>query len=128
MEGVVKVALVGVLAAILCLALKKDTPALALTVTMAVVSVLFYFLLTAIESVMGFIQEMAGLAALAEGLLLPLIKCVGIAIVTRLAADLCRDAKETAVASAVELTGVVVSLYLTLPLLQAVVGLVRGLI
>jgi stage III sporulation protein AD len=126
MEGVVKVALAGVVSAILCLALKKDTPALALAITAAAVSVLFYFLLTALTNVLGFVREMSGLAALTDGLLAPVIKCVGIAIVTRLAADLCRDAKETAVASAVELTGTVVALYLTLPLLRAVVGLVRG--
>ena len=128
MEGMLKVALAGVTGGLLCLILKKDTPALALAVTVAVVGLLSYWLLDAVEQVIGFMRNLSGLAGLEGGLFLPVIKCVGIAMVTRIAADLCRDARETAIASAVELAGTVISLFLTLPLFSALIKLVTSLI
>ena len=128
MEGMIKIAVAGVSGVLLCLILKKDTPGLALAVTVTVVSVLCFLLLSAVEQVLAFVRDMADLADLADGLFLPVIKCVGIAIVTKIASDLCRDAKETAIASTIELAGTGVALYLTLPLFTALVKLVRTLV
>ena len=124
----IKIALAGVFGALLGLILKKDMPGFALAVTVTVVSVLCWLLLSAVEQVLSFLRGMAEMADLADGLFLPVIKCVGIAIVTRLASDMCRDAKETAIASAIELAGTAVALYLTLPLFTAVIKLVRTLV
>ena len=128
MEGMIKIALAGVVGGLLALILKKDTPALALVVTVAVVGVLSYWLIGAVEQVVAFMRDMSDLAGLSAGLFLPVIKCVGIAMVSRIAADLCRDAHETAIASAIELAGTVIALFLTLPLFTALVKLVTGLV
>ena len=128
MEGMIKIALAGMIGVTLCLVLKKDMPALALAITMAVVSVLCYFLLDALRQVLAFMRGLADMAGLADGLFLPVVKCVGIAVITRISSDLCRDAKETAVASAIELAGTAVALFLTLPLFTALINLVKSLI
>ncbi len=112
--------------AIAALVLKKDIPEMALALSLGIVMVLAYLLMSAIEPVVAFIRELADMANLQDGLLIPVIKCVGIAVVTKIAADLCRDARETAVASVIELAGVCVSLYLTIPLLRAVVNLISS--
>jgi len=128
MEGMVKIALAGVTGALICLIIKKDTPGLALAVTVTVVSILCCFLLTAVEQVLAFIRDMADLAGLADGLFVPIVKCVGLAMVTKIASDLCRDAKETAIASAVEMAGTGIALFITLPLFTAVINLVKALV
>ena len=58
----------------------------------------------------------------------PVIKTAGIAIVTRLAADFCKDAKEGGLASAVELAGTALSLAAVLPLMGAVLDVLSGLL
>ncbi len=124
MEGIVKIAVAGVAGAIIALVLKKDIPELALAATLAVVMVLIYLLMDAVGQVLAFVKDMASMAEMSDGMLAPVLKCVGIAVITKIAADICRDARETAVASAIELAGVVVSLFLMLPLLRAVVKLI----
>lgn len=128
MTGLIKIAVIGILGALAAVALKKNGEEMALTLTLAVVAVLLSFTLSAMESVMDFFHRMEELAGLSSSLILPVVKTVGIAIVTKIAADICRDAKETAIASAVELAGVVIALYLTLPLLSAVVNMVTSLV
>ena len=63
-----------------------------------------------------------------EVYMMPVIKCLAIAIVTRFAADLCKDASQNATASAVELTGSVCGFAVILPLLWNVLRLIGGLI
>ena len=58
----------------------------------------------------------------------PVVKTAGVAIVTRLSADFCKDAGEGGLASAVELAGTVLALAAVLPLMTAVVDTLTGLI
>ena len=51
------------------------------------------------------------------------MKTAGIAIVTRLASEFCRDAKEGGLASAVELAGTALALSVALPLMTAVLDM-----
>lgn len=57
----------------------------------------------------------------------PVLKCLGISIVTRFASDTCKDASQTAAASAVEFAGAVCSVRVVLPLLQSVLSTVGGI-
>ena len=56
------------------------------------------------------------------------MKTAGIAIVTRLAADFCKDAKEGGLASAVELGGTALALGAALPLMTAVLDVLSQLL
>ena len=56
------------------------------------------------------------------------LKTVGIAIVTKIGSDLCRDAGESALAAALEFAGTVCALLTALPLLRAVLELIGELL
>ncbi|MDR1157331.1 MAG: stage III sporulation AC/AD family protein [Oscillospiraceae bacterium] len=128
MTGLWKIAVIAVLGALAALAVRKSVPELALTLTLTVSAVILTLAATALTEVMAFLRRMADMAGLSSELFLPVIKTVGIALVAKLAADVCRDAGQSAVASATETAGVLVALYLTLPLLSKVVDLVTSLI
>ena len=57
-----------------------------------------------------------------------MIKTLGIGVVTRIAADFCRDAREGALAGVVELAGTVLALAAVLPLMSAVLELLTQLL
>ena len=59
---------------------------------------------------------------------LPLLETMGLALVTKLAASLCRDAGEGGVASFVEVAGAAAAVLVSLPLLKMVLQLVMGLL
>ena len=63
-----------------------------------------------------------------ETLVLPVLKCVGIAVVSRVAAELCRDASHGAAAAAVEWTGSACAIGVALPLILGMLKTVGGLL
>ena len=63
---------------------------------------------------------------LPESALRPVLKCMAAAVVTKLTADLCRDASQTAAASAVELAGTLCALGILLPLLTTVLKMLES--
>ena len=58
----------------------------------------------------------------------PLWKTVGIALITRVGTELCKDAGENAMASLVEMTGAFGAVLVAIPLFQAVWEMLRSLI
>ena len=67
------------------------------------------------------------LTGLSSALFSPLLKCVGIGLTCRVAADLCRDGGQSAMAGAVELIGAVGALYVSLPLMGTLLDMLKDL-
>ena len=59
-----------------------------------------------------------------SALYLPVCKAVGVAVVVRIAAALCRDAGQSALAAKVEIAGAVLTLSVCLPLFEQVLDLI----
>ena len=71
------------------------------------------------------LSERSGISSV---LLTPVIKCVGIALVTELGAQICKDASQGAAAAFVELCGTLCALYVALPLINSLVTVVEALL
>ena len=128
MSDIIKVAAAAVAAAVCAAVVRRQTPELGLALTICAGAVILLYCsgaLTAAMELMDKLVEAGGLSALVVE---PVVKTAGIAIVTRLSADFCRDAKEGGLASAVELAGTALALVTVLPLMSAVVDLLTGLI
>ena len=118
---------VCVVSTLLVLVLKRGTPEHGLLLTLAVVALVLLFLEDTIRELLAFIETLAGKSGIAEELFVPLYKTVGIAMVVKIGAGLCRDAGETALASTVETAGILCALLVALPLLQTVLSLLLEL-
>ena len=127
MEQVFQVTGLCVVGALLALVLKKGSPELALLLALADVAAVLLFLMGALGELMEFLREIGAASGLSEDLFIPLYKTVGIALVVKAGGSLCRDAGESALASAVETAGTVCALLVSLPLLRAVLALLLEL-
>ena len=127
MEQVFQVTGLCVVGALLALVLKKGSPELALLLALAAVAAVLLFLMGALGELMEFLREIGAASGLSEDLFIPLYKTVGIALVVKAGGSLCRDAGESALASAVETAGTVCALLVSLPLLRAVLALLLEL-
>ena len=128
MELVAQTAAVCVVAALLALVLKRSTPETALVLTMAAVAAAGVALAQPLEELVRFLRETGQRSGMSQTLFYPLYKTVGIALVVRVGASLCRDAGESALAAAVEMAGAICALVVSLPLLEAVLSLLMELI
>ena len=82
----------------------------------------------AIKSIKELMESLSDTAGLAPAILTPVIKTVGIGIITKVAAELCRDAKESGVASFLETAGAALALVVCIPLVEAVLSMIGELL
>ena len=86
-------------------------------------------------AVLGFAKSFTELAqtvqrifGVSETLIKPVLKCVAVAIITKMTSDLCKDSSQAAAASAVELAGTVCALCIIMPLLMSMLTAIGGMI
>lgn len=128
MELLIKVAAAAVIGSVLVLVIRKNNQELALLLTVALSILVLTLAADALSAVVDFIERLSSAADLQSGVVGIVIKTVGIAILTKISADLCRDSGQAGVASAVELTGSAAALYIALPLMETVLKMVEELV
>ena len=79
------------------------------------------------EPVIEYIRELSGALPMAGEAFAVLMRAVGIAMLTRVAADICRDMGTPSVASSLELTARLEIVVLTLPLVSMLLECIRDL-
>lgn len=107
------------------LIIRRSNPefALLLSLTALLVILLSSFgMLSGLQELREYLRKDFGLD---EFYMTPILKCTAAGIVTRVSADLCRDASQTAAASAVELAGSLCALGILLPILMSMLRMVE---
>lgn len=128
MTLLLKAAITGITGAILSMLLKRSAPELGLAVSVAVslmAAALAMELVSGLSEVLSLVKEQTGLSPAVIG---PVMKCVGVGIVTRISADVCKDAGQSAAASAVELCGAACALVTALPLIRALLKMISEML
>lgn len=128
MELLFKSAAAALSAAVFGLLLRRKNPELTSLLSVAAIAVL---LIAALRWAMPFRELSETVRTMTDGketLLAPVLKCVAAAVVTQITADLCRDASQSALASAAELTGTLFALGLSMPLIVSMLKMLGGLL
>jgi len=128
MDLLLKTAGIALTAAFAGALLKKDSPAMALAVAAAAVAAVLLASAGAIRETVAFFSEAAEQTAVEPAVTAALFKLVGLAAVTRFAADLCDEAGMKAVAGGVEFAGSAAALYCALPVIRTVFSMINGLV
>lgn len=123
----IRAAAVCVTGALLAVVVKRGSPELAVTVTLAAAAAVLLFLLEPLGELLRFLTDLARHSGVSQELFLPFYKTIGIALVVRVGGDLCRDAGESALASVIETAGSICALLVSLPLLRSVLDLLMEL-
>ena len=117
---VFKLAAMAFLAAVLSLSLKKEQPAYAFLISLCGAAGLLLIFAQQVTPVLTWLRTLENLlAGQGSGCLL---RVLGIALVSQLAADLCKESGMAAGATAAELCGRILALLQALPLVQELLG------
>lgn len=119
MEMLTKAAALALTAAVMGLVLKKSAPELGFVLSLAAAAAVLAAAARLGQNLSAALSAAQQVSALDESVVQPVIKCIGIGIITRLAADLCADAGQSAAAAAVETCGAVCALSAALPLMES---------
>ncbi len=128
MESIIKIAALAVSATLCAVVVKKQTPEIGLVLGILAGALILLSCIDALKSVKALLDTLADTAGLSPAILKPVIKTTGIAIVTKIAAEICRDAKESGIAAAAEIAGAVCALFVCLPLFEMVLSMITNLL
>ncbi len=127
MSDILKVAAAAIISAVCAMVVRKQFPEAALLLAVCAGALIILYCSGALTAVVDFMDKLAQTGGLSKTVLAPVVKVTGIAMITRLAADFCKDAQESALAAVVEMAGSVLALLMVLPLMSAVLELLTQL-
>ena len=128
MELVLKAAALALTAALIGIVLRRTNPEMTLLLSICTVVLIMGAALGFAKSFTELAQTVQRIFGVSESLIKPVIKCVAVAIITKMTSDLCKDSSQAAAASAVELAGTVCALCIIMPLLMSMLTAIGGMI
>ena len=128
MELIVKAAALALTAVLIGIVLRRTNPELSLLLSICTVVLIMGAALGFAKSFTELAQTVQRIFGVSETLIKPVLKCVAVAIITKMTSDLCKDSSQAAAASAVELAGTVCALCIIMPLLMSMLTAIGGMI
>ena len=123
-----KIAAIAVVTALSAVVIRKQTPEIAMILGMLGMALMLKWSFSAVSSIREMLERLRQISGLSSAVVTPVLKTVGIAIMTQFAAEICRDAKEGGLAVFVEAAGAALTLALSLPLLEGVLSMIAELL
>ena len=120
MNILLKCALGAIVAAVLGLLIKKNSPEIALLLACAAAAAVLTAVFFAAGDMLDMLYGLVDMTGLSEGIVSIVLKTAAAAVITGFAADICKDAGQSALASACETAGAVTVIYTALPLFEIV--------
>lgn len=128
MELMLKIAAGAVTAALCMVMLRKNGPEFAVIVMLAAGIWILTMAARALGETVDALSRLARIARLENELVQPVVKVVGLSVITRVASESCRGAGEGGIAAFVEVTGVFLALAAAVPLVNAVVEMLSEML
>ena len=128
MELIVRIAAAAVVGTAAALLMKRGGAPMVLPLSALVCAFAVFAAAAALEPLKALRDRLQSLSGLSSAYFLPVVKCVAIGVVAKGAADLCRDGGQTAMAGAVEFGGAAAALWVSLPLMETLLGLLEKLL
>ncbi len=121
---ILKIAVLAVSGVLMALMLKQTKPEFGMFISMAVCICIFIYLLSKLQTILGYLDQLERLVHIDGIYLDTVLKMLGISYMTQFASDLCKDAGHSAIASQIELFARVSILFLSFPVLLALVQMI----
>ena len=128
MDEFIQVVVLALTAMVAVSALKKRAGEFSLLVTAVCIGALGVFAVTRLGPVLDLLRRLEKLTGVNRAIMAPALKAALVGILTNVAAGVCGDCGEGGVAKMVELCGKAMALYLSTPLISAVLDLLDTLL
>ena len=128
MELLIKAAAAALTAAAIGLLIKSRNPEISLLLSVCTVALILIAAMGFAKGIKELSQAVKTIAGGTDMLTAPVLKCVGIAIVTKICSELCKDASQAAAAAAVELAGTVCAMSVAMPLIMSMLRMIGGMV
>jgi len=123
----IRIAGISLAALILGMFLRRHNKTVSLLLIMFACAAVFFESISSLSEIVASLNELASGMGEISSYLKIMFKVLGIALITQIISDICRDSGESALAGQTEVAAKILIVTLILPLLQAVVEVITGL-
>lgn len=124
----IKVVGIGLMAVFLAMTIKNIQSEYALLISVAACMVMFTFCISRVEVIIGAFQQIQEQLSIHSAYIGIIIKVIGIAYISEFAANLCKDAGYSGIASQIEMFGKLSILAMSMPVLTALLTTIQEFI
>ncbi|MGI6169896.1 MAG: stage III sporulation protein AD [Christensenellales bacterium] len=125
---IIQVAVIGIIATVLAVVLRKDRPEYALQIGIAAGVIILFLVIGSVSEIVRYVSELAATYHIDTAYVGVVVKIIGVAYIAEFAAQICKDAGENSIASKVELVGKVLICLLALPIMKALIDTITGIL
>ncbi|KYO65824.1 stage III sporulation protein AD [Thermovenabulum gondwanense] len=118
---IIKIVGIGIVCTIFIVLLNKDRQEIAIQLSIVAGIVIFLIVLNKINSVIEVLSELASKSNIQSFYFTTILKIVGITYIAEFGAQICRDYGSASVASKIEFAAKAIIMYLSIPIIFAVV-------
>lgn len=128
MSEIITIAGIAVISSGMIILLKQYKPEYAFTVALCSGIIIVLYITGFLGEIFYFIKELILLSNVDKGSFGILLKCMSIAVITKIASDACSDFGQGSVSSKVELSGKIIMLFCAIPLYNEILNIIKSLI
>ena len=125
--GIFQVVATGVLSAILAITIKKQSPEIALIITIAASVLIFVMVLPMLAQTVGVLTRVGDMLTGGAQYVSLALRVIGVAYMAELGASVCSDAGESAIAAKIDLGGRVIIMVMAMPVVIDIINVVLGI-
>lgn len=123
---ITKVVAAGIVATLLASAVKPVKKEFAFAISIVCSIFIFGYIFSYLKSIVNTINSVIDNFNLDTSMFYIIMKIIFVSYICEFGANICRDAGESAIASKIELFGKIIIVYLSLPVIEAVINLLTG--
>ena len=126
--NIFQIVVIGIIGAVLSITIKKHNAEISLMVALATGIIIFFGMLDKIAELMLVLKSIADVGGINSYYITLVLKVIGIAYIAEFGVQLCKDAGESSIAAKVELSGKILIMVVSAPVLLAVLDMAVNLI
>lgn len=123
--GIVQIAVVGVMGALLAVQFKNGKSEYGIFISVVLSVFVFFCILGRVEVILSVIRKISQTIGSKSSYLILLLKMLGVAYVAEFASSICKDAGYQTIASQIEIFSKITILALSMPVLQALLETIQ---
>ncbi len=125
---ILQIAGIGIIATILIIVLKVQRPEIGVQISIITGIIVFMVVVGKLTVVIELLKNYSEKVNVDMYYITTLLKIIGIAYIAEFAAEVCKDAGESAIASKIELAGKVIILVIAVPIITSMLDLIIAII
>lgn len=122
MTDIILVCVVGVVAFVFSLSLKKSHPSIALIIVVVTSIMILIYLIDYVQEIIEYIKNLFESVNINSEYITILLKCTGICFITEFCCDLCRETGYSSLSTQISLAGKIIALVMAIPLFKEVLS------